>query len=172
MSKKSKVAYRDGTQTTSDDMPKIQNTLQRKGVYYYNARNPQDLVEAGLLKSHWKKSLGTKNYSEAKRLAALETLAHATEIESLRNKQLEEPGLKAEHALSTASPRRQFSALSQRDQRTLVLEYFVGLERQHEAIANTFSKTRNDDEKELILDNAVTDFSVYVEGGAYQQINW
>lgn len=60
------TAHESETQADLEAMPKVPHTILRNGVYYLNFRNPERLVPAGLAKSHFKKSLKTKNRQEAK----------------------------------------------------------------------------------------------------------
>jgi 3-dehydroquinate synthetase len=61
------MAHKGETQSTSDEMPRIPHTIQRGGVYCFNARYPTELVERGVVrKTHYKRSLRTKDMREAK----------------------------------------------------------------------------------------------------------
>jgi hypothetical protein len=44
------MAHKGETQSTSDEMPRIPHTIQRGGVYYFNARYPSELVERGVVR--------------------------------------------------------------------------------------------------------------------------
>lgn len=131
-------------------MPKIPNTLVRNGTYYFYARNRTDLVKAGLLKPHEKRILKTKDYRTAEERAARETVAHNMELDRVEREHLK---------LTSDEVIQDKPALSAREQRDWVLEYFVELERKHEALSIAYAEKRDsverDEMRQSILDDAV-----------------
>lgn len=62
MNYSSEIAHISDTRASAENMPNIPHTLKKpSGIFSFNIRYPQDLIEAGLVKTEFKfKSLGTK----------------------------------------------------------------------------------------------------------------
>jgi integrase len=75
---------------TEKTMPKIPHLEIRGSTYYFRMRVPLDLLEH-YDKEEFKSSLGTKDYAEAKRKAAIKTAHHFNEFENIRKHALSKP---------------------------------------------------------------------------------
>lgn len=158
----------DDTHATPNPMPKVQYTIVRNGIYNFNARYPQDLIEAGLVDSPSKrKSLGTRDWREAKRLANLERALFDSEVESLLAKL---PKKRNSHTSANASEIK-LSNLTKRQQRNLILKAFVEWEENEEKLRNRISLA-DEDQKLLLQQIALEDLAAYESADSFGSYNW
>ena len=82
------MAHKPVTQSDSEEMRKVPHTIiGANGIYRYNRRYPQNLIEAGLVQRDTKRvSLKTRDPAEARKKAAIETLKFEAEVEELSDK--------------------------------------------------------------------------------------
>lgn len=120
------MSHQGDTPEASDDVPHIQNTIRRNGVYYFNARYPRHLSPK-LTKgqTHVKRSLKTKDWKEAKAKATRESLRFQLEVEKLEA-QFE----KSQSAAGTS--KTPFESLSDSQRNGIILRWFIERERQAE----------------------------------------
>jgi hypothetical protein len=153
------MAHESDTQASSESMPRVAHTIQRNGVYYFNFRYPEPLVRAGVAKTHVKFSLKTKNWRDAKTKAIREAAFHQAEIERL-TQQLED-GTDLHDRANPGPDPTPISELSKREQRDLILKWFVEMEKKAERERVRFRESYDPAQKEEVLEIARTDLSIY-----------
>ena len=150
------MAHKSDTHANSEEMPKIPYTLVKpSGIFSFNARYPRELIEAGSVEREFnRRTLGTRDWREAKKLAAQEYALHLAEVERLSAK------ISRGTNSHTSAKGIRLSDLSSRHQRDLVLNEFIEMERK----ANHFRErmdNENDDARFLALSNAVEDLAEF-----------
>ncbi len=168
----SEMAHKGNTQAASEAMPRIAHTVVVKGNYYFNARFPDRLIDAGLAPTKLnRKSLGTRDWREARRKAAEEYAFHMAEISRL---DAELGGKSNLHCRVNSAPSK-LSALSKREKRDLVLKWFVKRENEAAGFRGRFEiedyETRN-----LIFTSASEELAAMGAApnadGAYTAFDW
>ena len=128
------MAHKGETQSTSAEMPRIPFTIKRGGVYYFNARYPTHLVEAGAVaQTHCKKSLDTKDWREAKAKVARELAHFQYNIEQLQAESVSDG--------NGSRARVSLSSLSETKRRDIIFQWFVDRERDAEKFRAEFHES-------------------------------
>jgi hypothetical protein len=160
------MAHKPVTQATSEDMPKVPHTIIRNRTYWFNARYPQKLLKAGKVSSEFnRKSLSTKDSSEARKLAARTYTLHLSEIERL------EAELEEEGSHVRANPGRALSALSKAERKDLILRWFVEQERNAHRARERY-RTEDSEWQTLAWDAAKTDLAAFEEAKSFGLFDW
>ncbi len=147
------MAYQGDTPEASDNVPKIPNTIRRNGVYYFNARYPRDLpLELTGGKSHFRKSLETKDWKKAKQVATREALHFQLEVEKLEQQW---KGTKE----SNNAEKLPFKVLTEEQKRDLVFRWFVSREKGAESFRDDWTASDDDLWKNEALGDARLDHS-------------
>ncbi|MFK5922523.1 MAG: site-specific integrase [Verrucomicrobiota bacterium] len=161
------MAHKSHTQTGSKEMRKIRNTTLIKGIYYLNIRYPSDLAKAGLVEgSHHKKSLGTRDFREARKRAANEEALFWSEMEHLRSK-----GSPSE-ALEASSLIKPFQKLSKALQRDFVLKCFVEMERSATKFRDKYQSMESGIEKTDLLEDQQVDLFHFQTKEEVIRVDW
>lgn len=164
------MAHKGHTQTASDSVPKIPHTIRlSSGVFYVNFRNPDRLVKAGVAPSLFRKSLGTRDWREAKSKVAREVAFRQAENDRLLQELDGRAGL---HVRANASSQPvPLSSLSDDEQRALILEWFVAEEGKAEKAREQFREA-SEDERDVWLDTARVDLAACEGNPVYAPIDW
>ncbi len=161
------MAHTDDTQARSENMPKIPHTLVKpSGIFSFNARYPRELIEGGLVEREFsRRTLGTRDWREAKKLAAQEYVLHLAEVERLLAKL---NGGKKSH---TCAKTINLSDLSSRHQRDIVLKQFVEMERKAALFRKRVSE-EGGEARELAFATAIEDLAEFEGKGAFSRSEW
>ncbi|MEM9481519.1 MAG: site-specific integrase [Verrucomicrobiota bacterium] len=145
-------------------MPRIPHTIQRDGVYQFNVRYPTRLIKGGVVdKTHFKRSLGTKDWRVAKARVARELAKFQFEVERLERK------LEASEEPNSIRP---LSSLSREEQRDVIFEWFIAHERDSERFREEMRSSPDEVwRRERIID-AKEDLSTFEGGDAWEPVKW
>lgn len=148
------MAHKGDTQTDSDPMPKIAHTIRRNGVYYFNARYPSSISrELTNGQTHFKRSLQTRDWKEAKAKAARLTLEFQMKVEELERR--------ASHSSSQNRSERLYAGISEEEQREVVLRWFIAEEKNSESFRDDLISSQEDLEWNERLQDLRLDYDAY-----------
>ena len=160
------MAHKGDTQANSEAMPKVPHTLRRNGTFYFNARYPLKLVEAGKVPREFnRESLSTKDPSEARKLAGRKYVLHLSEIDRL------EAEMEGADWNERSKSQRGISGVTVAEQKSLILRWFVEREIAESDSRESF-RGESEEQQELILDSAITDLGVYQGSTAFPPVDW
>jgi len=163
--------HKGETQDTSAAMPKLPYTVQVNGVYKFRKRYPTHLIEAGIVSSsHRIRSLGTKDRAVAAKRVVLESNQFQRDIEALEIKH----GQKSElhERANVAKGLTPLSVLSKREQRDIVLSWFVELEANAQDARNKFRESDDFDWREECFDAARDNLGASEGNGPFEALDW
>lgn len=148
------MAHKGDTQTDSNPMPKIAQTIRRNGVYYFNARYPSSIPRVQTDgQSHFKKSLQTRDWKEAKAKAARLSLEFQMKVEELERR---------EGASSSESgSQRPYAGISEEEQREVILRWFIAKEKTSESYRDDLLSSKEELEWNDRLQDLRQDFDSY-----------
>ncbi len=140
---------------TSNDMPKIANTVQIGGIYKFNARYPKHLIgEVNGFRKVYRKTLGTGDWKEAKRKVA--QIAYEFELEKERLEKLIQSKTK-----DTSNPQKAFGKLTDSEKNRLILDWFLTNERKAERSRSEIQLADDELWKKERTADALADFGSY-----------
>ena len=146
------MSHQRVTPSDSDDMPKIPQTIRRKGVYHFNGRYPIHLT--GPLngnKTHRRESLKTSDWKEAKAKAARLSFEFQLELEELERKWKTAQEAEASSGIS-------FESLSDDRKREIILTWFIQQEKESDELRHDLETQEESALKSERLGDALADF--------------
>jgi hypothetical protein len=160
------MAHKGDTQADSDATPKLPNSYQRNGIYYFKRRYPKDIRDAGLIEEEFDTgSLHTRDPKEARIQVDRRNALFSFKVERLRAE------LEGRDLNGRSKSKREFSAVSGAEQKALILRWFVEQEEAKCASREQF-REKDEGEQETILDIALEDLAAYQGSTGIRPFNW
>jgi hypothetical protein len=165
MTDESKVGHKSETQAPQEALARQYIQPRKRGNLQYVRRHPTDLINAGVYKksAKFKKSLGTKDWQKASRLA---WVVH-TELEQEWEEKRQELSAQAQ---KDSLPKKPLSSLSELERKEFIFRQFVRLEKS--AATTGWRRYDPTDEHFDALYTAQIDLSAYSGSPNYEPINW
>lgn len=148
------MAHKGDTQTDSNPMPKIAYTIRRNGVYYFNARYPSSIPrELTDGQSHFKKSLRTKEWKEAKAKAARVLIEFQMNVEELERR--------GSGGSSLNGPERPYESISEEERKEILFRWFIAKEKTSELYRDDLISSKEELEGSDRIQDLRLDFDSY-----------